>query len=158
MALVYIPGYITRNDNQPSECKTHFYYEKYGKYTNLTDCGKPKVPSDHNYQWLFFHFILFHKIKEKVCNKSSSNIFMLISEFHFFNMKKKACFYFCKNSFETFLQTWHNQIGKRTSSKNFETSQEWFCFICLYFWDDWLLYTHFRWCLPAFSGSVCQTQ
>ena len=36
MALVYFAGYITRNDNQPSECKTH--YEKYGKYTNLTDC------------------------------------------------------------------------------------------------------------------------
>ena len=31
MALVYIAGYITRNDNQPSECETHFYYEKYGK-------------------------------------------------------------------------------------------------------------------------------
>ena len=37
IALVYIAGYITRNDNQPSECETHFYYEKHGKYTNLTD-------------------------------------------------------------------------------------------------------------------------
>ena len=39
MALVYIAGYITRNDNLPSECETHFYYEK---YTNLTDRGKQK--------------------------------------------------------------------------------------------------------------------
>ncbi len=31
MALVYIAGYITRNDNQPSECETHFYNENYGK-------------------------------------------------------------------------------------------------------------------------------
>ena len=31
MVLVYIAGYITRNDNQFSECETHFYYEKYGK-------------------------------------------------------------------------------------------------------------------------------
>ena len=42
MALVYIAGYITRNDNQPSEYETHFYYEKYGKYTNLIDRGKQK--------------------------------------------------------------------------------------------------------------------
>ena len=89
MALVYIAGYITRNDNQPSECETHFYFEKYGKYTNLTDCGKQNVPSDHTSQWLFFGFILFHPIKEKVCYKSLSNIFTLISEFHFFNMEKK---------------------------------------------------------------------
>ena len=54
MALVYIAGYITRNDNQPSECETHFYYEKYGKYTNLTDRGKLKAPSDHTCQWSFF--------------------------------------------------------------------------------------------------------
>ena len=30
MGLVYIAGYIARHDNQPSECKTHFYFEKYG--------------------------------------------------------------------------------------------------------------------------------
>ena len=54
MALVYIAGYIKRNDNQPSECETHFYNEKYGKYTNLTDHRKLKVPSDHTWQWLFF--------------------------------------------------------------------------------------------------------
>ena len=88
MAFLYIAGYITKNDNQPSECETHFY-EKYGKYTNLTDCGKLKVPSYHTCQWLFFCFILFHTIKEKVCHKSLSNIFMLISEFNFFNMEKK---------------------------------------------------------------------
>ena len=54
MAFVYITGYITRNDNQPSKCETHFYYEKYGKYTNLTDLEKLKVPSDCTCQWLFF--------------------------------------------------------------------------------------------------------
>ena len=89
MALVYIVGYITRNDNQPSECETYVYYEKYGKYTNLTDRGKLKVPSDHTCRWLFFCFILFHTIKEKFCYKSLSNVFKLISEFHFFNMEKK---------------------------------------------------------------------
>ena len=93
MDLVYIVGYITRNANQPSKCKTHFYEN----YTNLTDCGKLKVHSDHTCQWLFFCFILFHK--------SLSNIFMLISEFHFFYMEKKYASvfanivlkYFCKH-------------------------------------------------------------
>ena len=89
MALVYIARYITKKDNQPSECETHFYYEKYGKYTNLTEHGKLKVPSDHTWQWSYFYFILFHTIKEKVCHKPLSNIFMLLSEFHFFNIEKK---------------------------------------------------------------------
>ena len=46
MALVYIAGEITRNDNQAGECENRFYYEKYGKYTNLIDRGKLKVPTD----------------------------------------------------------------------------------------------------------------
>ena len=78
IALVYIAKYITRNDNQPSECEIHFYYEKYGKYTNLTDHGKLKVLFDHTCQWLFFCFILFHTIKEKFYYKSLSNFYMLV--------------------------------------------------------------------------------
>ena len=117
MALVYIAGYITRNDNQPSECENHFYYEKYGKYTKLTDRGKLKVPFDHTCQRLFVWFILFHTIKEKVCDKSLSNIFFfffcLFLSFIFFQHGEKACFYFCKYSFENFLQTWHTQIRKK---------------------------------------------
>ena len=54
MALLCKTGYITRNDNQASECETHFYYEKYGKYTNSTDHGKLKVSSDNTCEWLFF--------------------------------------------------------------------------------------------------------
>ena len=57
MALLYIAGYITRNDNQTSECENHFYNEKYEKYTNLTDCEKIKVPSDHTFQWFFFFLV-----------------------------------------------------------------------------------------------------
>ena len=86
MVHVFIAGYITWNDNQHIEYEDHFYYEKYEKYTNLTNCGKLNVPSDYTYQWLFF---CFDTIKEKVFYKSLSNSFMLISEFHFFNMKKK---------------------------------------------------------------------
>ena len=35
--------YITRNKHQHSEYETHFYYEKYGKYTNSIDREKPHV-------------------------------------------------------------------------------------------------------------------
>ena len=59
MALVYIAGYITRNDYQPSECEANFYYEKYGKYTNSTDRRKLKVSSDHTCRCLFFLFLFF---------------------------------------------------------------------------------------------------
>ena len=84
---------------EPSECETHFYYEKYGKYT---DPEKLKVFSDHTCQWLFFCFILFHTIKEKVCYKSLSNIFMLISELHFFNIEKKHASIFANIVLENF--------------------------------------------------------
>ena len=47
------------------------------------------------------------------------------------------------DNLENFFQTWqHKQIRKRTSSESFEPFLEGFSFICLYFWDDWLLYTH----------------
>ena len=90
MVLVYIAEYITRKDNQPRKCETHFYYKKYGKYTNFTERGKVKLPSHHICLWLlFFCFILVHTIKEKICYEPLINIFMLFTEFHFFNMEKK---------------------------------------------------------------------
>ena len=46
MALMYIAGYITINDNQPSEYGTHYYYDKYRKYINSIDCEKLKVLSE----------------------------------------------------------------------------------------------------------------
>ena len=72
---------------------------------------------------VIFCFILFHTIKEKVCYKSLSNIYVYFGV-SFFQHGEKACFYFCKYSFENFLQTWHTQIRK--SSKSFETFLEWF--------------------------------
>ena len=42
MAHVYIARYITRNDNQLSKYETHFYHEKYRKYTISIECGKLK--------------------------------------------------------------------------------------------------------------------
>ena len=58
MALVDITGYITRNDNQPSEYETNFYQEKYGKYCNFIDQGKLYVCS--------VNFIIIHKIRTHI--------------------------------------------------------------------------------------------
>ena len=117
MALVYIAGYISRNDNQRSEFETHFYYEKYGKYTNLTDREKLKVPSDPTCQWLFFCFILSHTIKEKVCYESLSNIFMLISEFHFFNIEKKHASIFANTVLKMFCKYGISRSEKELAQK-----------------------------------------
>ena len=60
MALMFrAGGYMTRNVNQSNEYGSHFYYEKYGKYTNLIGFGKLKVPSDLTRQCLFFFFFFF---------------------------------------------------------------------------------------------------
>ena len=67
-----------------------------------------------------FGFILFHKIKERVCNKTLSKIFMLFSEFYFFQYGKYA-YTFCKYSFEKLLQILQTKIKQRTNFKGFET-------------------------------------
>ena len=54
VTLVYIAGYNARNDTQPSEYETHFYYKKYEKFTKYMDPGKLKAPSEQICQWLFF--------------------------------------------------------------------------------------------------------
>ena len=54
MSLVYIAGYVTRNDNAISEGEllshTFLYYEKYGHYTKSLDRGGLKVPTDETCQ------------------------------------------------------------------------------------------------------------
>ena len=46
-------------------------------------------------------------MKEKVCYKSLSNIFMLISEFHFFNMEKKHASIFANKVLKFFANMAH---------------------------------------------------
>ena len=40
-------------------------------------------------QWTFVCFILFNTFKDKICRTSLCNIFMLVSEFYSFNLKKR---------------------------------------------------------------------
>ena len=93
MALVYIAGYVTRKDAEMTEDElldqTSFYYEKFGDYLNSLDRGCLNIPSDRSCQWVFFCFIMFNVVKEKVCRKSLCNMFMSIGEFHSFEMEKR---------------------------------------------------------------------
>ena len=96
---------------------------------------------------VIFCFILFHTIKEKVCYKSISNIFMLISVFHFFNMEKKHASIFTDIVLKNFCKHGTPRSEKEPVLKVLKLSS-----------NDLLHLSIFLRCLPAFSGSVCQTQ
>ena len=92
-ALVYITGYVTRRDDEMNDQEsTHFYFDKYGSYQKILDRGGLKIPQDNACQWCFFCYALFLTVKDDVCRKSLSSLFMLISEYHFFEMEERHCF------------------------------------------------------------------
>ena len=92
MSLVHVAGYVTRKDLAVDEDElletTTFYYQKYGKYTDIMDRGGLNVPSDTACQWVFFCYLMFNAVKHNVCRTSLSNIFMQVAEMHSFNMSR----------------------------------------------------------------------
>lgn len=81
--LVYIAGYVTRNDPEVDESQlgqTTFYYEKFGAYTDSLDRGGLRTPSDQACQWTIFCFILFSVVKDFVCRKSFCGMAMTLSD------------------------------------------------------------------------------
>ena len=95
MTLVYIAGYVSRNDEVLNENEllghTAFYFHKYGRYTKFLDRGGLKLPSNRACQWVFFCFIMFHSVKNFVCRKSLTNVFWLVTEFYEFGMNEHHC-------------------------------------------------------------------
>ena len=87
-ALVYIAGYISRKDDE--ECEdTQYYYKQYGSFTDELNRGKLKLPGDSICQWTFFSYVIFHMVAGETCRKSLSNLLMLISELHNFNLTRR---------------------------------------------------------------------
>ena len=86
MALIYIAGYIVRNDPETDDSYT--YFDKYGSFTEDLNRGGLKIPGDSVCQWTFFSYIMFKVVVDNVCRKSLANILVLISEMHMFNMSK----------------------------------------------------------------------
>ena len=92
MSLVHMAGYVTRNDAEESEDDllevTTFYFQKYGDYTKKLDRGCLNIPNYVACQWTCFCYILFNSVKDQVCRKSLSNIFMQVSTAHSFGMQR----------------------------------------------------------------------
>lgn len=93
MSLVHMAGYVSRKDQELSEDEmldvTTFYFQKYGDYTQKLDRGGLNIPSDKICQWAFFSYILFNSVKDNVCRKSLSNLFMLISTTYELGMERR---------------------------------------------------------------------
>ena len=87
-ALVYVAGYVVKNDVTES-AGTNFYFMEYGDYTAELNRGGLTIPKDNICQWTFFSYIIFHDIVNKICRKSLCNVLMLISEYYSLNMEKK---------------------------------------------------------------------
>ena len=115
MSLIYIAGYVCRNEYNESNLfeQTILYYEKFGGYLNSKNRGGLKIPLDNVCQWVFFCFILFHSIKDKVCRQSLSDIFLLVSEFYFFEIKHT----YCNTLANIFLNNYCAQITPRSNKE-----------------------------------------
>ena len=71
MGLVYIAGYVTAKDK--SDCDTedsHFYYDKYGSFTEYLNRGGLHVPGDSVCQWVIYSYVMFHEVANHCCRKS----------------------------------------------------------------------------------------
>lgn len=92
ISLVHMAGYVTRHDKELDEIEsletTTFYFDKYGSFTKSLDRGGLKIPTDSACQWTFFCFIMFNLVKDQVCRKSLTDLFIQISEVHDFGMKE----------------------------------------------------------------------
>ena len=93
MSLVHIAGYVTRRDGELSEEEllnvTMFYFKEFGDYTKKLDRGGLNVPTDNICQWTFFCYMIFNSVKNQVCRKSLSKIFMLISTTYEFHVQQR---------------------------------------------------------------------
>ena len=89
MSLIHIAGYVTRNDKERTDYElldqTTFYYQKYGQFL---DRGGLKIPTDNSCEWTFFCFVIFQIVKDHVCRKSLSSIFMIVSGYYLLDMEE----------------------------------------------------------------------
>ncbi|XP_047126699.1 uncharacterized protein LOC124807936 [Hydra vulgaris] len=95
MSLIHIAGYVTLNDKERTDYElldqTTFYFQKYGQFSKFLDRGGLKFPTDNSCQWTFFCFVVFQIVKDHVCRKSLSSIFMIISDYYLLDMEEHHC-------------------------------------------------------------------
>ena len=90
-ALVYIAGYVTRDDpeldDDSSLCVTTYYYERFGGYFKELDKGGLNIPTDTACQWTIFTYILFSVVKDSVCRTSLCKLALALSDTFKFHME-----------------------------------------------------------------------
>lgn len=81
--LVYIAGYLIKNDNAFTD-DTYHYYEKCGDYTRNLNRGGLNIPGDAVCQWVTFCFIMFNIVRTKICRTSLVKIFQSVADHHIY--------------------------------------------------------------------------
>ena len=87
MSLIYIAGYVARNDEDSDD--SYFYYEKFRYFTDEINRGGLNVPGDFVCQWVIYCYIMFCEVADNTCISSLCNLMMLISESYQLNMNRK---------------------------------------------------------------------
>ena len=85
--IVHIAGFACRKMCVGNLEDTRYYYEKYGDFTKNLSRGGLSIPGDKICQWTAFSYIMFDRIKEKVCRKSLSRVLRQISDCHNFGIE-----------------------------------------------------------------------
>ena len=86
MTLIYVEGYVVRNDGEIDD--TFIYHEKYGSFINDLNRGGLTIPGDSACQWSFCTYVTFREVAAHTCRKSLCNILMMIFEFYRLNMNR----------------------------------------------------------------------
>ena len=88
MGLVYIAGYVTAKDKSDCDIEdSHFYYDKYGSFTEYLNRGGLHVPGDSICQWVIYSYVMFHEVANHCCRKSLCKVLQTISDLHKLNIK-----------------------------------------------------------------------
>ena len=88
------------------------------------DRGGLNEPTDNACQWAFLCYIMFNEVKERVCRKSLTDIFMLVSDTHNFGMQKVHCRILANFFFKNYCKDMNPRSTKEASQKVLKLSEK----------------------------------
>ena len=116
MSLVYIAGYVTRNDDPVSD-DTQFYFHNNGSFLKTMYQGGLKIPTDSYCQWAIFCYIMFNSVKDVTRRRSLNNLFLLVSDRYDFKISKKQCYTLCNIFFKNYSSLFSPRSDKVSGLK-----------------------------------------
>ena len=88
MGLVYTAGYIVGKDENGNDADdSHFYYNKYGSFTDNLNRGSVRLSGDAVCHWVINGYIMFNEVVNHCCRKLLRRILLNISELYVFQIK-----------------------------------------------------------------------